>query len=631
MSRRPRPHWLEPTILISSFLIGAVLSIAHHLLYASYRGTRSVGAPGSVESLRIVTIGNAFSALVRTSLIITVTTAYWQVFWSVVRHKLPIKTIDSLAGAINAVYELLSLKTLRASPLLVLLALAGWLIRVAVIFTPGTIVVGGNHTSEIMQSVFQYPNFTNADVFSLSGSGGSSGGPKPRNMGPPRASGTWAGPSTVLKRSSIPVAYRGLPSLPQPDLGLGSQIGFNYSSSYSLSFTGPTASCIDVKANDIMKNLTMAAGGCNSSWPLAAASCETVEAESSYGWAQWSVYHFISWTPGDGRNNTAVPYYNGSGLKPSRNLGALNDPIGPATLFLAFQSLEQPQSWSIINCSLQAASYEVRFDFQGDSQDLQVLSIEPKEFPLPTDSFVAGRFYGDEMFAFASPETRSAFAMMDIIGDLLVGTLHESAVEQEKKNMSDHTRILETKLAFTKEIYPIYRTYTSDHSADDVSLPFLKDAVEELVQNMTLALFAESTLLTNTTQQDGNMTDVTVTTFANVYFYNARRLLLAYGSALALALFAVLVGCYTIASTGLSYSHNFSTILRVAQDEDLNALIEEKDTKGQDPLPKYIGKAMFAAGGSEGDGMLRKRSGYAGPEHEALKGPGVDVRETPRL
>lgn len=182
-----------------------------------------------------------------------------------------------------------------------------------------------------------------------------------------------------------------------------------------------------------------------------------------------------------------------------------------------------------------------------------------------------------------------------------------------------------SNLAFTQEMYPIYMEHVTGSPAEDLSLPTLASAIEQLMQNMTISFFSEPALLTNASEIK---TDVVVSTYNIVYFYNWQRLALSYSAVLLLALVAMIIGLYTIFSTGQSYSNNFSTILRVAQNENLAALIEERDRKGQDPLPKHIAKARFGIE-TVGDGVqLRRRVGRGvGPEHETLKTQYVSASE----
>ena len=86
-------------------------------------------------------------------------------------------------------------------------------------------------------------------------------------------------------------------------------------------------------------------------------------------------------------------------------------------------------------------------------------------------------------------------------------------------------------------------------------------------------------------------TKVKVQTYHNVYVYEARKLWIAYGSAILVATFAVAFGLYTIVATGAFYSNEFSTVLRVGRHTHLPEGPTFDD--GRDPLPKYLAKATL--------------------------------------
>jgi hypothetical protein len=88
-------------------------------------------------------------------------------------------------------------------------------------------------------------------------------------------------------------------------------------------------------------------------------------------------------------------------------------------------------------------------------------------------------------------------------------------------------------------------------------------------------------------------TKVKVQTYHNVYVYEARKLWIAYGSAILFATFAVALGLYTIVATGASYSNEFSTILRVGRHTHLPEGVSPRFDDGRDPLPKDLAKATL--------------------------------------
>ncbi|GIZ48251.1 hypothetical protein CKM354_001131900 [Cercospora kikuchii] len=593
------PHWLTPTVLVTSFLAGVALAIGHHLYYQSLEGVSPEG-----RQYNPVTIGTAIVFMVRTTMIITVTTAYWQVFWRVLRRRLPIATIDSLAGALSAVYEVLSLKTLRASPLLVGLVLLGWDIRVAIVFPAGTIAPGGNYTIEHHEPVFQYPNFTNSAAYETSWgyrSRDDLANRQSRMGGSPTLGQRWRGPTTLLRRVIAPVFYRGLPSLQPPFTN----------SSYNLTFVGPAVRCEDIEVEPILEAFGNAMANCSGLGKPP--DCKD----------EWkSDYQYLSWTP----EYSTVPFKNETieqGVLPEiSNLGALDSSFNgtPAALLVASRNLTDPgdrMQWSVLNCSLHNATYEVIFALQTGHQNVTISKYEVLGAVMPDDSGGYGASIVNR-FAFSQAKKRAYFAIMEMLGEMLTGSICSSW-------QTVATRILQSNLAFTREMYPIYMNDKIGSPIEDLSMPTLASAIEQLVHNMTISLFSEPALLT--TESD-RTADIVVSRYEIVYFYNWQRLAISYSVVLLLALVAMLIGLYTIFSTGQSYSNNFSTILRVAQNEDLAALIEERDRKGQDPLPSHIAKARFGVEAVGDRVELRRRVGKdVRPEHEALKTQYVSTSE----
>nr|OQO18109.1 hypothetical protein B0A51_16938 [Rachicladosporium sp. CCFEE 5018] len=194
-------------------------------------------------------------------------------------------------------------------------------------------------------------------------------------------------------------------------------------------------------------------------------------------------------------------------------------------------------------------------------------------------------------FSLNDPRVKSYLSLMQIIGELLVGHLYWDVVHK-----TAYTQILSTDLAYTDALWPVYRNYTGlspDLEPPNlVWLPF-KDTLEELFRNMTLSLLSISSVHANLTE----MISVSVTYTYNAYAYSPQRLWAPYGAAIMATLVAVAVGFFNLISSGASYSNKFSTIVRVSHDRAIDIAIRDEDRYGQDPLPKYIGKAkLFVRG-----------------------------------
>jgi hypothetical protein len=544
-------HWVAPTTLLTSFIAGIGFAIGHHLFYARLQGQR-------IDSVTFTqqyntAVGTAFAFLARAALVIAVATTYWQVFFKRLHRSLPISTIDSLAGLMGTLKEFLSLGIYRASPLLVVLALLGWLIPIAMIFPPATLTVVSTSTTDGQELVYKTPNYTLADTFARISVQRWSG--IKRNSAPTHDMATWLGPTSQLRRRLIPVAYQGqLPAFTAPEVN----------SSYVVQFNGPAVSCQNVVSDSIMADLDAAVPGSMFS----------------------GNYYYISWTP---NSTTTVPFTNGSvtGAFPiGKTLGA--DINNDVLLYVASRGTDK---WSVVKCSLHDAFYAVSFFFENGKQTIKVSNYRI----LDPVHISEGNIFTGKSFALSNSRDRSYFAVMDLLGEMMTGTMwhvSNNGMYVPESNSSDHTRVLETNLAFSQELSPLYGGFTGSGSPPyETRQSPLASMIEELVQNMTITMLTVPELL-NT---QGNSTTMSVTTFYNVYHYSWERLALAYAIAIGLTFIAVLVGMYIIISTGSSYSNRFSTILRMSRYEELDVLIEEQDRRGQDPLPKHIGKARFMA------------------------------------
>jgi hypothetical protein len=257
-SHKRRIHWLVPFTLLTSFAAGLCLAIAHHFFY-SYLNESDVS--DSIQQYNTA-IGTAFSFLVRAALVISITTAYWQLFWRTLHQDLPISTIDSLASILGALQEFLAASTLRASPSLVAVALLSWLIPVAVIFPPATLtVVSQSHTHN--ERIFlNAPDFLNTEAFARTKTQYVSMD-MPNSM-PSYTAARWDGPTSQLKRVMMGTAFQGeLPIYTPP----------SPNSSYTLFFHGPAVQCQRIDDPAVVLGNLSAATACGNyylSWtPMA--------------------------------------------------------------------------------------------------------------------------------------------------------------------------------------------------------------------------------------------------------------------------------------------------------------------------------------------------------------------------
>ena len=146
----------------------------------------------------------------------------------------------------------------------------------------------------------------------------------------------------------------------------------------------------------------------------------------------------------------------------------------------------------------------------------------------------------------------------------------------------------------------------------DVSL---KDAIESMFQTLTVSFmssptFQYVTLETRTPASQMVLTrrrsadprslhpvgkaSVTSYKYNTYYVYQAQKLWIAYGLALLITVFTIIVGMLAMVANRASYDSSFSTIMRTTREAELDVRIARSDLDGRIPLPSYMSKATIA-------------------------------------
>ncbi len=170
--------------------------------------------------------------------------------------------------------------------------------------------------------------------------------------------------------------------------------------------------------------------------------------------------------------------------------------------------------------------------------------------------------------------------------------------------------ILSTQLALTKEFIEFYNhgpfspgagTWGSlspvpERKVNDNQLKVgdakaFAPTLEELHQNLTLAVFSFPLMTTNTARAN-----VPTWRPKNVYVYNRGNLLLSYGLGILATALAVAYGLYiSLVINGASYTTRFSTFVRTLDWEQASTLVSG-DQDGANPLSKTIAESKVNFG-----------------------------------
>ncbi|RSL68340.1 hypothetical protein CEP54_002880 [Fusarium duplospermum] len=295
---------------------------------------------------------------------------------------------------------------------------------------------------------------------------------------------------------------------------------------------------------------------------------------------------------------------------------------------------------SVLRCHIHNSTYEARFNITNGNQHVKVKVNHVEEKPLDaiTGVWASDPLSNNTECTPLNMDTECALepsllrhlsyqALMDAFSEILVGNL---AIRRRKYDDSvvfhGNTSIRSTVLTNTPELQVLRNlTLLSKNWAmlhivepranewaykglwngpgEQRTMP-LKEALEELFQNITISLMSSPLLQPNKHSAfKPNDTEVTFSTMHPVYIYARNRLWLAYGLGIACSILILCIGMLAIHMNGASFSNTFSTLLRRGRGASLSSEIEKVDLDGRDPLPEYIKdmKIKFSKGSVQAD------------------------------
>jgi hypothetical protein len=131
-------HWLAPCLMLGSFAAGVGCAAAHHFFYDSLIGQHAeteghslLGTRYSGQQLNIA-IGTALAFLVKTFLVLSVSTAFCQVFWRTMKARSHdgrpprLGDVDTIFASATSIVAFLDVRVWLRYPYLILLALLVW-------------------------------------------------------------------------------------------------------------------------------------------------------------------------------------------------------------------------------------------------------------------------------------------------------------------------------------------------------------------------------------------------------------------------------------------------------------------------------------------------------------------------
>lgn len=155
-----------PTTVIGSFIAGLALALGHHCFYNSLAGQPVIDDEYYQQLNKGV--GTTFAYLMRAALVITIGSTYWQIFWDALHRKtLTISTIDSPAGVLGALQDLINPTIFKASPLLIALAVLSWLVPFVAIVAPVTLTISPSVLTNQYSTTLQTPDFSHRAALAI--------------------------------------------------------------------------------------------------------------------------------------------------------------------------------------------------------------------------------------------------------------------------------------------------------------------------------------------------------------------------------------------------------------------------------------------------------------------------------
>ncbi|KAK3661743.1 hypothetical protein LTR56_000234 [Elasticomyces elasticus] len=646
--------WQAPATMITGLMAACALAIGHHFFYASLDGTHV--APPPVEGARRSLVsqqqlntggGTALAFLVKMFLVLSVSTAYTQVFWqnaAMDGRKPTLSTLDTIYEAWRNPIRVLKVKLWLDCPMLLALGMAAWLLPVASIVTPATLsTMLGHHNYTAPTKV---PNVAYQSLSLLAD--------MPPELGEDGLAAfyPYSGPSPAVQRIVAATAAEAaiLPiAAPSPN------------STWVNHFLGPGLFCESVNAStqhafevNIAEHIWNVRDGCNNpSGYIAWAPAETYRFRNS------SILPYVKQQDGNYTLND-VPWMGPSGnnvqtlyvVSAPELLEVTLDPSDPQYPITKACELigwyvddpGQGASWrnatfaqrlpalfsgtaTMLQCHLYNTSYTANFTYVSGAQEVGV-STHPLGDPLGLEIGTFGSIMDVTNCTLTSSdpnclmvpyslETLSYQAVFDAFRSLLAGTVSMSqdltlyfdtkilmtALPEvaELSFLTNASSLLNTTLVVPSlqtavETWPgslLHGLSNSQGTHSTLSLPL---ALEALFRNVTISLMSETQLQANDTSTYASaLTDVTFfESNIQVYSYDSVKLWAAYGCAIGVSAVAVLLGFWVIFSSGAAYSDNFSTLVRVTRDAEMSVDIALVDRDGKDPLPDYLAESTLA-------------------------------------
>ncbi|KAL2394035.1 hypothetical protein ABEF93_002634 [Exophiala dermatitidis] len=578
--------------MLLCFTSSVVLAIGHHVLNLCLAS--KVVAELPVNQQWVSRGENALAYLVKVLLVLATGTAYFQCVWHNARGRpTKISHFDSMFGALDNIVVLRHVRFWYRKPVLAMIVIVIWLIPLIAIVTPGTLsVVRASISQPATISVQQRDYGSGLYAASIQADNGSVfyGGARSYLKGPTLA--------TLVETEILSVGT------------------FATNLTYSLDFYGPAVSCSKAD-NQIVTQLT--------------------EIITKYQDKNKTSLMYDVWVPKPDLASNATTLVDGSLVVTSdtnQNLRMLDQTSADAARIyytlapdVSVQA-NMSNPVNVIQCALYNASWHLDFDVRSTGEQRLNPTVTFENWMPGWSSTINSTNSSSSINSIDIMTSFDYAGLMETFGSLTSGKLE---VPQDP-----NLPFTQTSLAL--ETSPLlFAAATPDPFTDEASVQ-LQQTLESLFRNMTLsaryAVLPQQSLRGDTSMLTFTKVNATSTFFRNVYAYDARDLLLAYGFALAGGAVCVCLAMLAVRDMHAVYTNSFSTAVRVsrAQSRLDNVIRDDRDRSGAQPLPKRIADAyIWVAKDSDppkvGMGMGRGRIQTVMPAAESKE---VSVDSPPR-
>ncbi|ETS74373.1 hypothetical protein PFICI_14239 [Pestalotiopsis fici W106-1] len=584
LSPTPAPskgiHWRAPTLMVVCFLSGTSFALIHHFYY-SYLTGQQVPPPNIQEWP--IRLGSGLAFLTKSTFTAAVGTAYTQHIYTVFRKRsLSVRGIDSAFAAANSIIKLVSWELFSKVKAGFLLGLIAWSIPLAMTIPPATLSVVPKSETRLYD--------INAPTLNLSGYHLAATSLDPNKNGE-------VSPAT---QRLFTATYSGAAVLSMPAL-----VNSTPNAAYNSKFLGPLITCGSLNSSEsgIMGKIVHH----TSNW------YQSLINSSNAGNVKYLLFrpheHFMD---GAGNPNETFDYGTFISGIVSTTPSEASDAAGPQVD--RFWVYSDHGSWA---CRTWNATFRGTFTTHMQKQEITVHKSNTTLAPL-----------GDYSQNWSDSHSRTAYEMIiHLIFSLLEGAIVHDLRPDPNPKVNAVPTVFKTDILKTGMIGALNLTtpqvtgtlkmgrqapgkpiVTEEDQALSQGMS-LGDLIEQLSRNITLSFFSDKQFWS--LEGQGYNTTVIAPFRHNVYWYNPRNLLIAYGFAFGFTLFSVAIGARAFFINGVSHSTNFSAVLQNTRNPTLDELARGNGM-GCKPLDKTL-KTTKLRFGILATSMERGKMGVDGP------------------